>query len=488
MANRPNILLIFPDQHRADVLGSAGNKAAQTPNLDRLAAEGISFTRCMTNSPLCMPARTSLISGQYVGEHGIWSNSMSGDCKGPSHVRNVRDAGYHTAVIGKTHLYTHGRRNTADQKDILVDWGYTDINEFTGPLASGNMGSPWTEYLEGRGLLETWRNYLREHNAAMRAGRAWDEAPCPLPTEAQLDAYTGWNAVEWLRAYRSEKPFYYQVCFPGPHDPYDSPAEYRARYRLQDLPLGITDPPRDPVSPLVGFFRDTYQTRFNMTGWTDEQRRLMKLAYYAKVTLIDHYVGEIMKVLKERGMLENTWVIYTSDHGEFLGERCMIQKMMFFDEALMIPCIVRPPGGARAARSAAMCDQLDIAATICDIAGASPVKDSAGRSLLPNMHSPSAKGKDAVFSEVLGYSMVRTDRFKMSVDAGTGEPVDLFDMADDPREQKNIVHEPALKSTVEDLKHIIDGRLLGRMSRERFAAFRAQMPGLRLGAIGQSRV
>ena len=488
MANRPNIVLIFPDQHRADVMRCAGNPAAQTPNLDALASQGVRFGRCVTNSPLCMPARASLISGQYVNEHGVWSNNISGDCRGPSHVRNIRDAGYHTAVIGKTHLYTHGRRNTADQRDILQDWGYVDINEFTGPLASGRMGSPWTEYLDEKGLLETWRNYLREHNKRMQEGRPWDEAPCALPIEAQLDAYTGWNAAQWIRNYKGDKPFYYQVCFPGPHDPYDSPAEYRARYRLQDMPLGVKNPPKDPVAPLVGFFRGTYQARFNMSGWTDEQRRLMKLAYYAKVTLIDHYIGEVMRALKDRGMLDNTWVIYTSDHGDFLGERCMIQKMMFFDEALMIPCIVRPPGGMSGRKSDVLCDQLDLVATMFEIAGALPLVNCPGRSLLPDVKSPSGKGKDAVFSEVLGVSMIRTDRFKMSVDAGTAEPLDLFDMVNDPKEQGNLVNEPSMKSTIDELRHALETRLLNRVNREKFEAFRSQTTRFRLGAIGESRV
>jgi len=157
MPKKPNILLIFPDQHRADTMGCVGNPAAQTPNLDTLASQGVRFGRCISNSPLCMPARVSLIAGQYVSEHGVWNNNSNGDQKGQSHVRNIRDAGYHTAVVGKTHLYTHGRINTADHKDILQDWGYTDIHELTGPLASGRMNSPWTEFLEEKGLLTTWR-------------------------------------------------------------------------------------------------------------------------------------------------------------------------------------------------------------------------------------------------------------------------------------------------------------------------------------------
>ena len=108
MSSKPNIVYIFSDQHRGDTLGSVGHPVIQTPHLDRLAAEGVNFTRCSTNSPLCMPARASMMSGQYVCEHGVWDNSVEANPKGPSHVRNIRDSGYHTALIGKTHLWIHG--------------------------------------------------------------------------------------------------------------------------------------------------------------------------------------------------------------------------------------------------------------------------------------------------------------------------------------------------------------------------------------------
>jgi arylsulfatase A-like enzyme len=319
----------------------------------------------------------------------------------------------------------------------------------------------------------------------MSEGRPWDEAPCAVPTEFQLDAYTGWKAAEWIRNYRGDKPFYYQVCFPGPHDPYDSPAEYRAKFKLQDMPLGITQPPTEPFSPLVALFRSGYQSRFNIDGWTDEQRRLMKLAYYAKVTLIDHYIGEIVKALKARGLLDNTWIIHTSDHGDFLGERCLIQKMMFFDEALNIPCIIRPPDGVKGWKSNALTDQLDIVTTLLDIAGAKPLSNSQGRSLLPIVKSgltarDAHKGKEALFSEVLGFSTIRTERYKMSFNAATLEPADLYDMVNDPKELRNLANDPAMEKVRRELQEQLKSRLLSRRDEEKFKFYQSQ-PSRRLG-------
>jgi choline-sulfatase len=246
------------------------------------------------------------------------------------------------------------------------------------------------------------------------------------------------------------------------------------------MPLGVTQAPAEPMSPLVSLFRNLYQRRFNIDGWTSEQRRLMKLAYYAKVTLIDHYIGEIMKALKERGFLDNTWILYTSDHGDFLAERCMIQKMMFFEEDLDIPLIIRPPGGTKAWTSAAACDQLDVAATIMDIAGAAPLKRTDGRSLVPNVTGgregkAANQGKEFLFSEVMGFSMVRNDRYKMSVNAATLEPVDLYDGFGDPKELNNLVADPALAKVRNNLLEQIRARLVSVRDEQKLAVYQGMM-------------
>ena len=161
MSKKPNIIYIFSDQHRGDTLGSVGHPAVITPNLDKLASEGVNFINCFTNSPLCMPARASMMTGQYVCEHGIWTNNNEADPLSPSHVRNIRDAGYHTAIIGKTHLYRHGAGSWEDTREKigeLKDWGFTDIHELTGPLASGRHGSPYTDYLKEKGLLKNLKS------------------------------------------------------------------------------------------------------------------------------------------------------------------------------------------------------------------------------------------------------------------------------------------------------------------------------------------
>ena len=144
-------------------------------------------------------------------------------------MRQVRDAGYHTALIGKSHLYLHGgvpASHSRDRVDVLNAWGFDDPHELHGPIASGRHSSPYTDYLEERGLLGTHRKFINDYRIPWQRGtlKPWEEPPCPLPTEAHLDSYTGRTAANWLRNYEGDKPFYLQVLCPGPHDPFDSPA------------------------------------------------------------------------------------------------------------------------------------------------------------------------------------------------------------------------------------------------------------------------
>lgn len=461
MRSQPNIVFIFPDQHRGDTMGCVGHPAAITPNLDRLSEEGVTFTRCCTNSPLCMPARASMMTGQYVCEHGVWNNLAEADPKGPSHVRSIRDAGYHTALIGKTHLWIHDTwvrgKQYAHARDFIPiqqDWGFEDVHELHGPIASIRNDSEYTDYLAEKGLLETHRKYQAQYYANWAAGKAkpWEEPPCPLPDEDHLDSYTGRRAVEWIKNYKGRKPFYLQVLFPGPHDPFDSPAAYRRMYNPDDIPPAILEWPGDPQPLYV-------QAVLKWSGIRDmtaEQSRILRSFYYGKITLIDEYIGKIAAALEEKGLLDNTWIVYNSDHGEMAGDHMMSHKIVFYDGALRVPCIFRPPGGVKGWRSSALTDHLDIAASLIDIAGGKPLRGSEGRSLIPQIgagpDAPGAQaGKEVVFSEVVGFTMACNDRYKLAVEAMTLKPVELFDCKQDPQELHNAVNAPELEPVCREL-------------------------------------
>ncbi|MHA2035780.1 MAG: sulfatase family protein [Promethearchaeota archaeon] len=458
MTKKPNIILIFPDQHRGDVVGCMGDPVVITPNLDKLASEGVVFTQCFTNSPLCIPARATLMTGTYVSDHGIINNNKEASSLSQSHVRNIRDAGYHTAVIGKTHLYVHGGNSewnhTNDKIEVLKEWGFDDIHEITGPIASIRNNSHYTDYLEEKGLLKLHRKYLTDYWVEWTRGetKPWKLPPSPLPSEDQMDSFTGQKAVEWIHNYKGENPFYLQICFPGPHDPFDSTQEYRDKYNAEEMPIGILEKPKQPYPGNIYFVLNWS----GLDGMTEAQNQLMKTYYYGKITLIDEWVGKIMGALAEKGLADNTWIIYTSDHGEMLGDHMMSHKIVFYEGALRIPLIIRPPGGTSGWHSKGLSDQIDVAASLIDIAKAKPLENCDGRSLVPQILAGpddihAQKGRDVVFSQVLQYTMVRNEQYKLVVRSNNLEPVEFYDLKKDPKEVENKFNDPSMSEIIQNL-------------------------------------
>ncbi|MCY4129322.1 MAG: sulfatase-like hydrolase/transferase [Gammaproteobacteria bacterium] len=449
--SRPNIVLIYSDQHRGDALGCVGNPVVRTPNLDRLAAEGVTFPSCNTNSPLCMPARASLITGSYVNEHGAWGNRSEADRHGPSHVRNIKDAGYCTAVIGKTHfrLYQADDGHTRDHASGLHDWGYEFALEIKDTIPSSTHLCYYTDFLAERGKLQVYEDCARNFRLGQSTGllRPWEHLPNLLEEDEHIDMYIANAASEWIQGYADDRPFYLQVCLTGPHPPFDAPAQNRDMFDPQDMPLAIMKPPAEPISPQV----KKVFARHGFNNMTESQARTLTSHYYAKVAFDDRAIGIVFQSLRGKGLLDNTWIVYTSDHGEMLGDHGLSQKSVFYEGALNVPLIVRPPGGTKSWTSRGLTDHFDICTTLLDAAGAANLAVDRARSLLPKIEdgpdAPDAQqGKDVVFSEVNLYSMARTEQYKMTIDSLTREPLELYNMENDPHELRNLVNEPHLSS------------------------------------------
>jgi choline-sulfatase len=302
----------------------------------------------------------------------------------------------------------------------------------------------------------------------------WDDPPLPLPPEDHYDSYTGQKSVDWIKAYNSEKPFFLMVGFPGPHDPFDSPEEYRAIYKPKEIPLGIMEGPEEPVPEYL-------KRLLNMSGldrMTASHMQHMMAAYYGKVTLIDDYIGRITRALEEKGMLDNTWIIYSSDHGELLGDHRLCHKMTYYEGALHIPCIIRAPGGVKGWQSAGLTDHLDLTATMLDIAGAKPFELSDGHSLVSKIasgpdDSEAQKGKEQIFSELGGIAAVFDGRFKQVIEIKTREPLQLYDLENDPRELRNLAKDASFEVIRQELLDKLEGHLSNYLDEERFKVFEA---------------
>ena len=454
---RPNIVLICSDQHRADAMGCAGDPAVITPNLDRLAKESVRFEQCCSNGPLCLPARNSLITGQYINQHGQWGIQSTGaDPHSQSHVRNVRDAGYETLIFGKTHFepfVAQSKGSVEDEVEHLKIWGYTYIDYVSGGCGRDIEGNTYEDYLKRKGLYHVIKEHFAKNN--------FRNGPTPIPLEDTPDAYFAAKAAEWLRTYDGGKPFYMQVNLPGPHAPYDAPQEFLDLYPLDTLPLPKTmDRPCPPVPSYI-----------SSTQMTPEECRKERQLYYAKVTMVDRCLGMVLDALSKTGLLECTWVIYTSDHGEMLGDHQMTGKEVFFRGSVNVPLMIRPPEGVVGWTSRGLTETVDLSATVIDLAGAKPLEESDGRSLVPMVKagadSPAGQqGKEAVFSELVRYSMVYDGRYKLVVRTLTREPMELYDTLEDPDEKHNLAQDESLEPVRKRLIDVYISRLTARVDVE----------------------
>ena len=467
--DRPNIVFLFSDQHRGDALGCVGNAAVRTPNLDGLAADGVTFKNCSTSSPLCMPARASLVTGQYVNEHGAWGNRSEADRFGQSPVRNIRDAGYCTAVFGKTHFRVPqvDSGHTRDRVDDLHDWGYEVTHEI-GETPSATSCNYYTDWLAERKKLQVYENTMAMWKLGQgnKTLRPWEHLPCQLEEEEHVDAYIADKAIEWIQQYDDARPFYLQVALVGPHPPYDAPIRYRDMFRPQDMPLAIMEPPAEPMSPQV---RRMFERR-GVTNMTESQSRLMTSHYYAKISFDDDVIGRVIQSLTDQGLMDNTWIIYSSDHGEMLGDHRMVQKVVFYEGALNIPLIIRPPGGTAPWVANGLTDHFDIIDTLLDATGGAPLPNDHGVSLIPKIAAGkdatnAQQGKDVTFSEVNLFSMARTEKYKMAIGSITREPQELYDMENDPNELKNLVNEPSLSHVRDEMQNEHFDKLLNNINK-----------------------
>ena len=459
MASKSNILFIFTDQLRGDSIGTFEGSQVISPNIDRLAKEGTNFTRCISNAPLCVPARTCLMTGQLVRENGIWSNRSGADPNGPSHVRNIRDSGYQTAVIGKTHLWRDGPggepgKHVKEMTHNLAAWGFDYSHEINDPIETAWMGCYYTDYLGQHGWLEEHRKYIMDWFDEMRTGNMtpWGQEPAPVPDEEDIDSYIGRRSVEWLQSVSLDRPFYLQVQFTGPHDPFDGPHPYREMYDVTSLDPGLTTRHEAPT-PMI---RERRRRAASVLRSTEYQRQRWRAWYYANITLIDEWIGRIRATLEARNCLDNTWVILNSDHGEMLGDHGLSSKAVFYREAMHVPCVIRPPKDGQGESCNDLVEHVDLPVTMVDIAGAEPLDGSLGQSLVGRVvengeSENDVQPKQAVISELFGQTSVVTEDFSLTVTIEDNAPDQLFDLKEDPQELVNLVSDPEYSKVIADL-------------------------------------
>ncbi len=446
LPSRPHLIYVFCDQLRADALGVLGNPLGATPNLDRLASEAAVFSRCLTNGPSCRAARTTMMTGLHVFEHGVTDNHVRPDPRKGSHVARIRDeAGYFTKVVGKTHLHM-GTGHLADHLDLLLPWGFVDAVELPDPnrWQARSAHSDWLTATTPKGeadKYERWQRYVQDYTWEAPPP---DAAPWRLSVEDHLDSFCGRTAEETIRGYADDRPLYLQVNFPGPHKPFDPPSAFLQRFDPSDprMPAPILVAPSPPVAPLV---RDTLARKGE--PWDEGSARRLRAHYHGKVALVDEAIGGVFRALREAGMWDDAWVVLHSDHGEMAADHLLTGKVVAYESSIRVPLLIKPPRGVVGFVTEALVDQRDVTATLLAAAGLDPA-GMGDRDLGPSVVAGAGPSTKVVVFENLGMAGVRDDRSKLSFDLASGRPAELYLLDEDPEELRNRVLDPEVEGEV----------------------------------------
>ncbi|MCZ6677494.1 MAG: sulfatase-like hydrolase/transferase [Candidatus Poribacteria bacterium] len=426
--DRPNVLFIMSDEHGPMFSGTYGHPLVQTPNMARLAANGVTFNNAYCNSPLCMPSRMSFITGRYIHHVGTWDNATPLRSDAVTWAHLLRAAGYDVVLSGKQHF-----------------GGLDQLHGFRAQLARDL-------HAENRHGLFDWSN------GTPPATRPWGglEGAGPGTTaEIEVDDLAEEQALVYLRhPARKEQPWALNVSFIAPHFPLVVPQRFWDLY-----PLDAIDLPEIPSGHLENQ-HPVYKRMRSMFGCIDFPETLVRrgrAGYYGLITYLDEKIGRLLDALEETDQLNNTVVVYTSDHGEMNGEHGMWRKSNFYEASARIPLQIAWPGHLPAGRRIdEVVSLVDVTATLLDIAGAPQITPLDGDSLVPLMQGDAEDWKDEAFSEYLAHgvarpmAMLRRGRYKFNY--SLGDPPELYDLQNDSNEFHNLAEDASHQAICEDLQ------------------------------------
>jgi arylsulfatase len=427
---RPNILFLMTDQHRWDAL-SCVSDWVDTPHLDRIAAAGVRFPQAYTNAPVCVPARVSLATGRYPHQTGVWTNGgRMLDRGADTWMQSVRDAGYATSVFGKTHLHPH-RGDLRDREHLLHRWGLDTVDEIGGPRAMTRVNCRLTDLWREAGVMDAYREDMESRYRE----RPWVVRPSVVPLELYPDVYVGTQARDHLRGYDDGRPWMCWVSFSGPHEPWDTPAPYAGTFDPSAMPAPLVAEPSSPTRPQGAFDN---RERF---PFEPGDVAALRADYAAGLKLIDDQVGELLRVVEERGELDRTVIAFASDHGEMNGDFGLIHKQNFLNPAARVPFLLQVPGGRSGWECPDPVELMDLGATLAELAGGRPVPGSQARSVADRVLGRTDQGRQTVLSELSGEVMVASEKWKLALNK-RGRPYLLFDLEADPEERRNLAGMP----------------------------------------------
>jgi arylsulfatase A-like enzyme len=483
---RPNILLVTTDQQRTDTLSCYGSVFTRTPNLDKLGADGVIFDRAYCPNPVCTPSRASIFSGLQVSRHGAWNigTNVPEDVRFLSH--RLAAVGYRTHYVGKAHFQAWDSTPEQSREGCwrLFESGARRFDpSFTGPyygfdrieLAIGHgvwgLYGHYGEWVRSQVSQQEFESFKqgRRLSEYRFGGDAWD---WDMPVKYHNSVWVADRTIDFLDRYSSEHPFFLAVGFQDPHHPHSLPKDFSDRVDPSEVPSPdfdegeLEDKPayflearegRLAGSEALGEFVRIGPTRDTLTGQgtahydrvSEREARLGRAYYYSLVKLIDQQMGRILAYLDESGLSENTWVIFTSDHGELLGDHGLWRKGAFhYEQLLRIPLIMRWPEGIPAGRRCeGLFSHVDIAPTIVAALAPDEAEGMDGVNALPMIRGEVDAVRDSVLIEFVDdpkglrlKTIVTGDR-KLTWFHGQ-DYGELYDLVEDPREKVNLWDHP----------------------------------------------
>jgi len=486
MTPQPNLLWIMTDQHRADCLGCMGHPAIQTPHLDALAEEGVLFENAFCQSPVCMASRGVLFTGRYPEAIRIRGMGVLP----PSEItigEMLKRHGYRTAAFGKVHLTPEQHTRAQLNSDIpILDWRRFAVDAHLSPIPDAPCKRDYGFDLHmgcddaNQGHFRRWLKQHAPDLAELKPQRPVESAPgdlfvSPYPSRHHQSTFIAESCAEFLRHQKTGEPWFAFCSFVAPHHPFEAPEDQIARYDLDTTPLprykGGVDPAFIPP-PMADAVDEIHQ-------FSEAVQRRIVLHYLASISLIDDNTGRLVAALKETGQLENTILLFVSDHGEFLGNHGLLRKpSLHYDEVMQVPLILRlPECTCPGRRVSGLVELTDVCPTLLGLLDLPTHPGVQGIDWSDALRSGDDIGREDIYSDMFDldpmvfargtgpYGAVRTLRtrdWKLNVYPTAGQKYgQLFDLQNDPAEAHNLYGDPEHRDRREEMLW----RLLQRIHR-----------------------
>jgi len=431
-AKRPNILLFFTDQQRADTIGALGNPVIRTPAMDRFCREGVAFDRCFTPSPVCVSARCSLVTGLPPHKTGCCDNGIANPQDVPSFMERLADAGYQTHGVGKMHFHPDSKRM----------WGF-ESRDFSEEAAAA---MDFREFLKANGY-----DYVMDPHG-VRSEMYYIPQPSQLPARLHNTTWVADKSIEFLKRRDRKRPFFLWTSFIKPHPPFESPVPWNKLYRTAEMA-----PPHRPEgfeNLLTYWNRVQNRYKYRDHGYDELLVRTIRAAYYACVSFIDYNVGRVLEALGDE--TDDTLIVFTSDHGEMLGDYGSFGKRCMLDAAARVPLIARWPGqlpaGLRCGTPASL---QDLWRTFLTAGGADDSGPDARDSVNLVELASDSPPRDAVFSQfqqgqhAAYLAATATQKYVFSA---PDQREWFFDASDDPAETRDRAGNPRYNDGLAELR------------------------------------